>query len=282
MFRLWVENEKNEKEELTSSPFYESIIIDGLLPPKATFNSTSVAGKDGEIQNSARVGIRDISITVKPAYPVEENRQRLYRYFKVKKEVKLYFKNENRDLLISGKVEGFEGSLFAQKQAIIIEVRCFEPYFKDRIERAVNMASIIDLFEFPFSIENEGLEFSRIDKALTQNIYNAGDTETGLIIELSASGEVVNPTIYNADTREYFGLNITMQYGDLIRINTNVFNKKVELVRYGETRNIINNILKGNKWFKIAPGDNLFTYQCESGEEFLNFKFIYSNLYEGV
>lgn len=282
MFRLWVENEKNEKEELTSSSFYESIIIDGLLPPKATFNSTSVAGKDGEIQNSARVGIRDISITAKPAYPVEENRQRLYRYFKVKKEVKLYFKNENRDLLISGKVEGFDGSLFAQKQAIIIEVRCFEPYFKDRIERAVNMASIIDLFEFPFSIENEGLEFSRIDKALTQNIYNAGDTETGLIIELSASGEVVNPTIYNADTREYFGLNITMQYGDLIRINTNVFNKKVELVRYGETRNIINNILKGNKWFKIAPGDNLFTYQCESGEEFLNFKFIYSNLYEGV
>ena len=281
MFRLWVENEKNEKEELTSSPFYESIIIDGLLPPKATFNSTSVAGKDGEIQNSARVGIRDISITVKPAYPVEENRQRLYRYFKVKKEVKLYFKNENRDLLISGKVEGFDGSLFAQKQAIIIEVRCFVPYFKDRIERAVNMASI-DLFEFPFSIENEGLEFSRIDKALTQNIYNVGDTETGLIIELSASGEVVNPTIYNADTREYFGLNITMQYGDLIRINTNVFNKKVELVRYGETRNIINNILKGNKWFKIAPGDNLFTYQCESGEEFLNFKFIYSNLYEGV
>lgn len=144
------------------------------------------------------------------------------------------------------------------------------------------MASIIDLFEFPFSIENEGLEFSRIDKALTQNIYNAGDTETGLIIELSASGAVVNPTIYNADTREYFGLNITMQYGDLIRINTNVFNKKVELVRYGETRNIINNILKGNKWFKITPGDNLFTYQCESGEEFLNFKFIYSNLYEGV
>ena len=157
MFRLWVENEKNEKEELTSSSFYESIIIDGLLPPKATFNSTSVAGKDGEIQNSARVGIRDISITVKPAYPVEENRQRLYRYFKVKKEVKLYFKNENRDLLISGKVESFDGSLFAQKQAIIIEVRCFEPYFKDRIERAVNMASIIDLFEFPFSIENEGL-----------------------------------------------------------------------------------------------------------------------------
>ncbi len=282
MFRLWVENEKNEKAELTNSPFYESIAIDGLLPPKATFNSTSVAGKDGEIPNSAKVGIRDISITVKPAYPVEENRQRLYRYFKLKKEVKLYFKNENRDLLIAGKVEGFDGSLFEQKQTIIIDIRCFDPYFKDSKESAVNMASVIDLFEFPFAIDKTGIEFSRLDKALTQSIYNAGDTDTGLIIELTASGEVINPTVYNVDTREYFGLNITMQYGDLIRINTNAFNKKVELVRYGETRNIINNILKGNKWFQITPGDNLFTYQCESGEEFLNFKFIYSNLYEGV
>ena len=273
MFRLWVENEKNEKEELTSSPFYESVVIDGLLPPKVTFNSSSVAGKDGE---------RDIGITVKPAYPVEENRQRLYRYFKVKKEVKLYFKNENRNLLISGKVESFNGSLFEQKQTIVIDIRCFEPYFKDSKESAVSMSSLIDLFEFPFSIGNEGIEFSRLDKALTQNIYNAGDTETGMIIELSANGEVINPTIYNVETREYFGLNITMQYGDLIRINTNAFNKKVELVRYGESRNIINNIKKGNKWFQITPGDNVFTYQCERGEEFLNFKFIYSNLFEGV
>lgn len=282
MFRLWVENEKNEKAELTGSPFYESITIDGLLPPKATFNSTSVANKDGEISNSARVGIRDISITVTPAYPVEKNRQRLYKYFSVKKEVKLYFKNQNRDLLITGKVENFDGSLFDQKQKIVIDIRCFEPYFKDSVENAVNMASLIDLFEFPFSIENEGIEFSRVDKALTQSISNAGDTDTGLIIELTANGEVVNPTIYNVETKEYFGLTITMQYGDLIRINTNVFNKKVELVRYGETRNIINYIKKGNKWLQITPGENVFTYQCESGEEFLNFKFIYSNLYEGV
>ena len=282
MFRLYIENEKGEKAELTNSPFYESVSIDGLLPTKATFNSTSIVNKDGDIPNSARVGIRDISITVKPAFPVEENRQRLYRYFKVKKEVKLYFKNENRDLVIAGKVENFDGSLFDQKQTIIIDIVCFEPYFKDSIESAVNMANVLDLFEFPFAIEKEGIEFSRIDKALTQNIYNAGDTETGLIIELSASGEVVNPTIYNVDTREYFGLEITMQHGDLIRINTNTFNKKVELVRYGETRNIINNIIKGNKWFKLSPGDNVFTYTCESGEEFLNFKFMYSNLYEGV
>lgn len=144
------------------------------------------------------------------------------------------------------------------------------------------MTSVIDLFEFPFNIDKTGIEFSRLDKALKKSVYNAGDTDTGLIIEISASGEVINPTIYNVNTREYFGLEITMQYGDLIRINTNTFNKKVELIRHGETRNIINNIIKGNKWFELSPGDNVFTYTCENGEEFLNFKFIYHNMYEGV
>ena len=282
MFRLWVENERKDKAELTNSPYYESVQIEGLLPPQATINSTKVANQDGEIFNSASVGIRPVEITIKPAFPVEENRQRLYTYFKSKRNVNIYFKNENRDIVFSGRVEGFDGSLFEQKQLITIFIKCLDPYFKDSLESQSTMASVLDNFEFPFMIEEEGIPFSIIDKELTQNIYNAGDTETGLIIELTASGEVVNPTIYNVDTREYFGLNFTMQLGDLIRINTNGFNKKVELERNGETTNIINSIIKGIKWFQLEPGDNLFTYTCESGEEFLNFKFIYSNKYEGV
>ena len=282
MFRLWVENEANEKIELTNSMNYESVTIEGLLPPAATINTTIAAGQDGEIYNSARVGTRPVEMTFKPAYPVEENRQRLYRYFKLKRDVKIYYQNENRNIMTAGKVESYDGSLFEQKQLITINIKCLDPYFQDAAQTVANMSTVLDNFEFPFAIEKEGIPFSIIDKALTQNIYNAGDTETGLIIELSASGKVVNPTIYNADTREYFGLNIEMQLGDLIRINTNTFNKHVELVRYGESRNIINNIIKGNRWFQLSPGDNLFTYTCDEGEEFLTFRFIYSNRYEGV
>ena len=38
--------------------------------------------------------------------------------------------------------------------------------------------------------------------------------------QMLASGSVVNPTIYNADTRGSFGLNITLQMGDKVTINT--------------------------------------------------------------
>lgn len=282
MFRLEVENEKKEKIELTNSPFFESVAIEGLLPPQAAVNSSAVANADGETFNSARVGIRDVTIDIKPAFPVEENRQRLYTYFKLKKQLNIYFKNKNRDIVTAGIVEGFDGSLFEQKQLISISIKCLDPYLKDSAESVADMANIIDNFEFPFSTGEEGIPFSTIDKALTQNIFNAGDVETGMIIELTANGEVIKPTIYNVETREYFGLDFTMQLGDVIRINTNKFNKKVELIRYGETRNIINNILKGNKWLTLQVGDNLFTYTCEAGEENLSFKFTYSNRYEGV
>ena len=45
MFRLLIENEKKEKIELTNSPFYESVKIEGLLPPQATVNSSAVLNR---------------------------------------------------------------------------------------------------------------------------------------------------------------------------------------------------------------------------------------------
>ena len=281
MYRLFAENQKNEKIELSNSPYFY-VKIEGLLPGKATLHTTTVINNDGSILNSVRKDNRDITITVIPSMPVAENRQRVYKYFKIKSKVTLYFETDNRDVKIKGTVESVEGSLFDQQQTIEIGIICTDPYFEEKIQRIVNMAQVLDLFEFPFAIEEEGIEFSRIDKTLTQGVYNAGDTETGVVIELSAMGEVVNPIIRNVETRGYFGLNIEMQLGDVIQINTNNFNKKVTLQRYGEIRNIINSIMKGNEWFKLMPGDNIFTYQCEKGEENLSVRFIYSNKYEGV
>lgn len=282
MYRLWASNEKREKIELTNSPYYDLTEIDGLLPEKAVINITKLVNSDGSILNAARVESREITITVKPRGNIEENRQRLYDFFRVKKETVLHYKNDTRDLKITGVVESFDGSLFEQTQTIDITLLCMNPYFEDSTKTSEVMANVEDLFEFPFAIEKEGIEFSRINKELMKVVKNKGDTETGLIIEMTATGRVVNPIIYNVDTREYFGLKIEMQLGDVIKINTNGLSKKVELLRYGETRSIINNIIKGNKWFKLETGDNTFTYQCESGEENINIKFTYSNVYEGV
>ena len=282
MYRLWVENQNKDKIELTGSPYFEVSEIDGLLPEDANISTTNFANADGSKINSARVENREIQITIRPQYPIEENRQLLYKYFQMKKATTIYFKNANRDVYITGTVKKIDGSLFEQTQTLTIDLLCENPYWQDKNETKSDMASVEDLFEFPFAIAEEGIEFSRINKELTQKINNLGDIETGMIIELSASGEVVNPTIYNVETREHFGLKTTMQLGDLIRINTNNLRKKVELIRNGETSNAINSITKGNKWLKLEPGENQFTYTCDSGEEYLNVNFTFANMYEGV
>lgn len=282
MYRLWVENEKKEKIELTNNVAYEVIDIDGVLPAKAVINDTATANNDGSEFNSSRIEKRPISITILPRFPVEENRQKLYKYFKAKRITKIFFKNKNRDVVIDAHIENIDGSLFEQTQKLIINGICLKPYFKDTKEITKDLSKVIDMFEFPFSIEKEGMELSIVDKYLEMNALNEGDTEAGLIIEITASGEVVKPVLYNATKRESFGINMTLKAGDIITINTNKGSKKIELLRAGETINIINNIMKNPVWFALDIGDNVFTYACDSGSEFINIKFSFANLYEGV
>lgn len=62
--------------------------------------------------------------------------------------------------------------------------------------------------------------FSYIALGEQKTIINGGDVETGVVIRLNALGTVKNPKIYNVDTIDRMILNVTMQAGDEITINT--------------------------------------------------------------
>ena len=282
MFQLTLENERGKQLILHPSTQYVVTNIQGLTPPTATINSSVVALQDGEVYNSARANTRNIVISVKPQPDVEKNRIALYDVAKTKHWCKLYFKSDTRDVYIEGYIESVEGSLFEMSQEIQISILCHQPYFVAMETIITEMSKTLDLFEFPFAIEKEGIEISRVEDDLVKTIINSGDVETGIIIEMLASGNVVNPTIYNADTRGSFGLNITLQMGDKVTINTTPGNKSVILTRYGIERNIVNNITKNPEWFKLLPGENTFTYSCQDGEELLSVRYLCESKFEGV
>ena len=100
MFTLKVENKKGEILDLTSEYIIEK--IDGLAPPSAAINTSTVGTNDGTIYNSARVENRNIVITARIKEPVEANRIRLYRFFKIKDWCRLYFKNGTRTFILTG------------------------------------------------------------------------------------------------------------------------------------------------------------------------------------
>ena len=160
---------------------------------------------------------------------------------------------------------------------------CYQPFFKAAHDLVIDLSVVLAAFEFPFDIESTGKEFSVLERKRECLLFNEGEVDNGLIIEIRATGTVFNPTIYNADTREFIGLNYTMINGDLITINTNVGEKSVTLLREGTNSNLINYLKKDSTWLMAYSGDNVYTYSSEEGtEDFLNIRFIHTHQYLGV
>lgn len=282
MLEITVENYKGEKTHITPSKDFFLLNIDGLTPSNATLNTSILAFGDGARINSSRVEAREILITLKPRMPIELNRKKLYRYFQIKKSVRIFFKTSYNDVYIDGIVKSVEADLFSKNQKVVISIFCENPYFKGIEENCVVMAQVESLFEFPFSIQESGQEFSRIDSLATVNVINNGDVENGLQIELKANGQVVNPIIYERFSKNVMSFNITLEKSEVLIVNTNQNEKSIFLKKDAEKINSIETLNTGSNWFKLLPGDNTFTYSADSGAENLEVTLIHTDYYGGI
>ena len=282
MFTLTVENDNGDVLPLTGNKNYTVYKIEGLNPPQASINSSINTTTDGMVINSTRIENRNIVIYMAIEGDVEANRINLYKYFPVKKTVTLYFSHDSRDVYIKGAVELIECDLFSNKQVAQISIICPKPYFKDVETLITSFSDVTYLFEFPFSISSSGTEISTATKNLRKTIINNGDAETGAIIEIFATGTVVNPVIYDTNKHTNMSFNITMQPSDKIVINTNAGEKSVTLIRAGISNNALGYMRKDSTWFSLTAGDNVFAYDCESGSDNLQVTFTTTVLYLGV
>lgn len=282
MFNLTIENKDGQRLDLTNEKNCVVVGIDGLTPPSADIATSAIAMNDGTRFNSATVNQRNIVIRLQLIADVENTRILLYRYFRIKQYCKIFYKNSNRDVYCEGYIETFENDRFAINNQVDISIICPSPWFKTLNEVVFDMSQVLPMFEFPFDIEKEGEEFSVLNKNTRTTVINSGDIETGIIMELRATSDVVNPRIYNADTNEMIGLNFEMQGGDVIRISTVKGSKYVRLIRDGVTSNIINALMKNPVWFQVSTGETPFTYDCTSGNDFFSVQFTIQNLFEGV
>ena len=291
MYTLIAENQYRQQLELTHNDAYVIESIDGIDPPDAVINTTKNANADGSVFNSSYISNRQIIITMAINGPAEENRINLYRYFKNKYPVKLYYKNGARDVYIDGYVKKVQIEFFQKKQIAQITVICPQPYFNGVEDSITDFSTVESLFEFPFSVEEhveEGddydgtIEFSRILINEETNVINAGDIDTGALIELRAVGAVVNPVIYNVDTGAFFKINTSMAAGDVIKINTVRKEKSVVKISAGVTTNLIGSLVYGSTWLQFVPGDNTILIDAETTPENMIAKLSIVNRFEGV
>ena len=282
MYELKVKNDKGEVLNLSTSPMYQVYKVTGLQPPAVAINSSVNATADGSTVNSLRANKRNIVLYMTLEGDVEKSRIELYRYFPLKKRMTLYFKNGSRDVLIEGYVEVIECDLFKNKQIAQISLLCPQPYFKAVNDLVSYFSDISALFSFPFSMAAEGMEISSITRNVRKSVINTGDVESGLIIEMYAMGSVVNPVIYDVFNRTHIKLMFSMLAGDRIVINSNTGAKSITLIRGGVSSNIMGSMYPDSTWQTLGAGDNVFTYQCDSGADNLQLTFTASILYGGV
>lgn len=282
MYELRVENGSGEVLNFSTSREYIVYKINGLTPPKATINSSVNATEDGTSINSSRMENRNIVIYLAIEGDVEKNRIALYRYFTPKNMVRLFFKNGTRDVYIDGMVELIECDLFSNRQMAQISIICPNPYFRSIEDFTTTFSDVEGWFQFPFALSEVGMPVSIINTNIRKSIVYQGDVTSGVIIELFAIGTVEKPILYNVHERTKMAFNITMQESDKIIIDTNFNKKSITLVRKGVSSNALGYLVPDSTWFTLKAGDNVFTYDAESGNSYLQIAFSTSILYGGV
>jgi len=279
MYTLIAENYRGEQLQLAPNPNYY-VEIDGITGATAVINTSVTGNSVGSAFNSSRTEEREIPISIMPRGKVEANRIKLYRFFQSGKPVRLYYKNDSRDVYIDGYVkQSPEGTLFTDKETLEVSLLCPMPYWKSKTSVITDISDVLPRFTFPFAIEDP-IPFSELEKGIEKTVVNNGDVESGVIIELQADGSVSDIVIYD----EYggsFKINYEMQAGDLITINTYKGEKAIKLQRAGVITNLFKYVGDNPTWFILEPGDNVFILSA-TGSEFLQVRYINYNLYEGV
>lgn len=272
----------------SSQPFLLSS-IDGV----SNINTEIITSNSmGDGVNVDKINIKErilpIEGAIRASTKEELDRYRVYltSTFNSKLSGEIIYTNNN----LTRKIKGTIQSLTFKKnvglmQEFLIQVLCCNPFWSDLIECKEEIALWSGDLEFPLEIplDGEGIEIGHRVSNLICNITNNGDVECGIRIQFKALATVKNPSLFNVNTREYIKINKSLNSGDIVEVNTDDFNKKIELIGTdGNRTNIFNWIDLESEFLQLSVGDNLFRYDAEEGIDNLEVSIYYSPKFLGV
>lgn len=285
MYNFVLENAKGDRLNFNQlGGAFTITAIEGLNPPNATINTSEMALIDGAKFNSAKAEMRVLRVAFAIEVAAAENRLAVYRVLKPKQPVRAYYTSDTRDVYIDGYVQSVDVAHFDMKQVATVSILCPAPYFRAAQEVVNEMSQTVNQFHFPFSSpETPEILFGYVDSTISVEVANGGDVATGVIFELYAYAPITNPKIFDYVTKEYLGLNVAMQAGDLITVDTRQGHKTVTLLRNGAETNIFNSLMKGSSWLQLDFGSSIYTYEVATGSAAsLNIQIRHFDAFEGV
>lgn len=234
---------------------------------------------DGAIIESVRALPRGIELVFKLRGNIKASIDYFTSIVKSKQVVTLREVEGDRDITIQGIATIPPYSRMMQSCEIALSIYCGQPYWEDLQRVVVDISTAINLLHFPNEgqyFTETGRPFGAIDTSLTKTFTNNSDTAVGMIIEITAMGEVVNPRIVCGSGEQvgwFMQLNVTLNANDKVEISTVKSNKYITIngldTYNGEP---ILNLLEwqGKDWLQLETGDNTFSITTKDGATNIN------------
>lgn len=292
---VYITNYMGDSLLLPLSDYSESGIIitniDGLGPVEADIHTTDYATRDGSVFNSSRALNRNIVFTLRPVeHPsIEAMRHRIYKFFPVKRQVKIEVITDQRDAYAIGYVESVDPDIFSNEEEVEVSIICPDPYFYSTSRNEVVYSGAEPIFEFPFS--NEGNE-PQIIMGIVQNtnervIDYRGDFDVGLDIHLQFSGSATGVAVHNIEENKVLRIDTSkipngLQNQDELIISTRKGSKSAQILRNGHYINAINAVAMTSDWITLHMGANTIIYTADSGLNNITMTLEFNVAYEGI
>lgn len=258
--------------------------LEGTGEPDAAISTSKFAGTDGSYINSAYIEKRNLVFEMKFFSPqVEKARLAMYDVIQTRRNIRVYYATKNVNVYADGIVETFQVDNFKDEETTgQISVICSDPFWHSNATHRATANSIVDMFHFPFAIDEAGVPFSAWSETSTVEVSTAGE-EAGLTIILRFSGTIKNPYIHCEETGELMTVNGTFAAGDTLTITTGKMDKKIQ-VRHSDTtkESKLSDLKDGSTWLLLQKGTRHYTAGAESGGGNMDLIIEWQDLYLGV
>lgn len=291
--KLTYTNERGESIELSTESVYHCNVskdVDGIAGVTNVVYSTNSMGQHGDTYVGQRIEARDIDIVghinTRDKQQAYELRRRLLKVFNPELSGTLTYEFGGFKRVINCRLHG-EPKLPRKEVLIefVIPLDCLNPFWREEYEQREDIASWVAAWEFPCEIEQDNPQsmiFGYRAESVIVNCYNEGDVSTGMRIRFTALGTVTNPILLNVDTNKFIKLNVTMQTGDVIEVNTKYGSKGATLIRDGQKKDYFRYVDVDSTFMQLAVEDNNFRYDAESGVNSMEVSIFYDKEYLGV
>ena len=272
--------------------------ITGLESSDLELKLTDNALVDGSTQDGKRIKSRSIHIEaeLRDDRNNEVNRQRIIKFFNPKYAGKMTINHSGTKRNIGYELEGWNfvaTSNVHNRLAIVADLKCADPFWKNMDNFGQNMADISRHIAFPWRVAGKKAVVPEPYKGLTLpgqitgyrtltkevHLPNDGDVPASLQIQFIAErGPVTNPKITLVSSGQFMRVNTHMEQGDVLMIDTDERHQVIEL----NGVNAYQKIDRRSAPFMLQVGSNYLEYDADENYTNLDVRLFYTPLYLGV